>query len=132
VQRAILAGDKVTGVTIMGMERGLDTGPMFATRETPVVRKTAGELTDEIATIGAALMVDVLERLGELEPVPQPEDGRHLRIEDREAGGAARFRAERRAGRASGARVQPGSRRVLRMRRRADQAAGGGDSRSER
>jgi methionyl-tRNA formyltransferase len=75
VQRAILAGDKVTGVTIMGMERGLDTGPMFATRGTPVDRKTAGELTDEIAAIGAALMVDVLERLGELEPVPQPEDG---------------------------------------------------------
>jgi methionyl-tRNA formyltransferase len=75
VQRAILAGDAATGVTIMGMERGLDTGPMFAMRETPVDGKTAGELTGELAAIGAALMVDVLERLGGIEPVPQPEDG---------------------------------------------------------
>jgi methionyl-tRNA formyltransferase len=75
VQRAILAGDAMTGVTIMGMERGLDTGPMFAVRETPVNGKTAGELTDELAGIGAALMVEVLEQLGEIEPVPQPEDG---------------------------------------------------------
>ena len=75
VQRAILAGDEVTGVTIMGMERGLDTGPMFAVRETPVDRKTAGELTDEIARMGADLMVEVLGRLEEIEPVPQPQEG---------------------------------------------------------
>jgi methionyl-tRNA formyltransferase len=59
----------------MGMERGLDTGPMFAVRETEVDGKTAGELTEELAGIGGALMVEVLERLPELEPVPQPEDG---------------------------------------------------------
>jgi len=75
VQRAILAGDRTTGVTIMQMERGLDTGPMYAVRETPADGKTAGALTDELAGIGAALMVEVLERLGALEPVPQPEDG---------------------------------------------------------
>ena len=75
VQRAILAGDAITGVTIMGMERGLDTGPMFAMRETAVDRKTAGELTDEIARMGAALIVEVLARLDEIEPVPQPEEG---------------------------------------------------------
>jgi methionyl-tRNA formyltransferase len=75
VQRAILAGDATTGVTIMGMERGLDTGPMFATRETPVDRKTAGDLTDEIARIGAALMAEVLDRLDEIEAVPQPAEG---------------------------------------------------------
>src|SRR3546814_2009703 len=63
VQRAILAGDEMTGVTIMGMERGLDTGPMFATRETPVDGKPAGGLTEELAGIGAAMMVEVLERL---------------------------------------------------------------------
>jgi methionyl-tRNA formyltransferase len=75
VQRAILAGDQATGVTIMGMERGLDTGPMFAVRETMVDRKTAGELTDELSRMGAALMVEVLERLGDINAVPQPEDG---------------------------------------------------------
>jgi methionyl-tRNA formyltransferase len=75
VQRAILAGDAVTGVTIMGMERGLDTGPMFAVQETPMDRKTAGALTDEIAAMGAGLMVGVLARLDEIEPVPQPGEG---------------------------------------------------------
>ena len=75
VQRAILAGDQTTGVTIMGMERGLDTGPKVAVRETPVDRKTAGELTDELSRMGAALMAEVLERLGIIEAVPQPENG---------------------------------------------------------
>ena len=75
IHRAILAGDETTGVTIMGMERGLDTGPMYAMRETPVDGKTAGELTDELAGIGAARMVEVLERIDALEPLPQPEEG---------------------------------------------------------
>ena len=75
IQRAILAGDERTGVTIMGMERGLDTGPMFAVRETEIGRKNAGELTAELAEMGAALMVEVLERLRELRPTPQPEEG---------------------------------------------------------
>jgi methionyl-tRNA formyltransferase len=75
VQRAILAGDATTGVTIMQMERGLDTGPMLATVETPIARKTAGELTAEIAASGAALMVEVLRDHAAHRPVVQPEDG---------------------------------------------------------
>ncbi|MDB5686193.1 MAG: methionyl-tRNA formyltransferase [Rhizorhabdus sp.] len=75
VQRAILAGDAATGVIIMQMERGLDTGPILATFETPIDRKTAGELTDELATAGAALMVHVLADLATFPPVVQPEDG---------------------------------------------------------
>ena len=75
VQRAILAGDATTGVTIMGMERGLDTGPMFAVRETVIGRKTAGELTVEIAQTGAELIVEVLDRLVGLSPEPQPDAG---------------------------------------------------------
>jgi methionyl-tRNA formyltransferase len=59
----------------MGMERGLDTGPMFAVRDTEIGHKTAGELTEELAGIGGGLMVEVLARLAQLEPVPQPEDG---------------------------------------------------------
>ena len=73
IQRAILAGDEMTGVCIMGMEKGLDTGPVFARRETPVARKTAGELTAELAAIGARLMVEGLDC--KPEPEPQPEDG---------------------------------------------------------
>ncbi|BEU99651.1 methionyl-tRNA formyltransferase [Novosphingobium olei] len=75
VQRAILAGDAATGVTIMQMERGLDTGPMLATVETPVAGKTAGELTTELAEKGAALMVEVLADIGVHPPVVQPEEG---------------------------------------------------------
>lgn len=75
VQRAILAGDAETGVTIMSMERGLDTGPMHLVRRTAAGDKTAGELTSELAQIGAAAMSDVLADLGRYPPVPQPEDG---------------------------------------------------------
>jgi len=65
----------MTGVTIMQMERGLDTGPMLAKAETPVDGKTAGELTDEIAVLGAALMVQVLADLSAFPPVVQPDEG---------------------------------------------------------
>jgi len=75
VQRAILAGDVTTGVTIMQMERGLDTGPMLAAVETPVAGKTAGELTAELAEKGAALMISVLADLSAYPPVVQPEEG---------------------------------------------------------
>jgi len=75
IHRAILAGDAVTGVTIMDMEAGLDTGPMRATAEVPVDRKTAGDLTSELANKGAALMVEVLGDLAAYPPQPQPEEG---------------------------------------------------------
>ncbi len=75
VQRAILAGDVHTGITIMQMERGLDTGPMLATVATPVAGKTAGELTAELATLGADLMVRVLADLASFTPEVQPEAG---------------------------------------------------------
>jgi methionyl-tRNA formyltransferase len=75
IQRAILAGDNATGVTIMDMEAGLDTGPMRARSVTPIEDKTAGELTEELARVGAALMVEVLDDLSLHPPVPQPEDG---------------------------------------------------------
>ncbi|PXW79249.1 methionyl-tRNA formyltransferase [Blastomonas natatoria] len=75
VQRAILADDAVTGVTIMQMEAGLDTGPMLLKGETPVAGKTAGALTEEIAEMGARLMVQVLGDLAAYPPVVQPEDG---------------------------------------------------------
>jgi methionyl-tRNA formyltransferase len=75
IQRAILAGDHVTGVTIMQMERGLDTGPMLATARVPVEDKTSGELHAELAEIGARLMVETLAELDRLKPEPQGELG---------------------------------------------------------
>lgn len=75
IQRAILAGDPTTGVTIMQMEAGLDTGPMLATLRTTIDRKTAGELTAELADRGAQLLVGTLRDLAVHRPVKQPEDG---------------------------------------------------------
>lgn len=75
VQRAILAGDAETGVTIMQMERGLDTGPMLACVRTPIADKTAGELSAELAEIGAQAMLAVLADLPGHPAVPQPDEG---------------------------------------------------------
>jgi methionyl-tRNA formyltransferase len=75
IQRAILAGDPTTGVTIMQMEPGLDTGPMLATLRTVIERKTAGELTGELADRGAQLLIGTLRDLAVHRAVRQPEDG---------------------------------------------------------
>lgn len=75
VQRAILAGDETTGVMIMGMEAGLDTGPVLATAITPVDSKTAGELTEELSHMGAKLIVEVLADRAAHPPVPQSDEG---------------------------------------------------------
>ncbi|GAA4770836.1 methionyl-tRNA formyltransferase [Novosphingobium ginsenosidimutans] len=74
IQRAILAGDAETGVDIMRMEAGLDTGPMLLEGRTPIDRKTAGELTEELAQIGARLIVEVLANLSAYPEQPQPDD----------------------------------------------------------
>ena len=75
VQRAIMAGDEVTGVTIMQMEAGLDTGPMLLNRAVEIEDKNAAQLTEELAKLGAAMMVGVLADLPSFEPIPQPEGG---------------------------------------------------------
>jgi methionyl-tRNA formyltransferase len=74
VQRAIMAGDECTGVTIMQMEAGLDTGPMLLKRAVEIEDKNAAQLTEELAKLGAAMMVEVLADLTSFEPIPQPED----------------------------------------------------------
>ena len=75
IQRAILAGDAATGVCIMQMEAGLDTGPVLLRDETPIDRKTAGTLTDELSAMGGRLMIATLADLAALAPEPQPDDG---------------------------------------------------------
>ncbi|MSU88154.1 methionyl-tRNA formyltransferase [Rhodobacteraceae bacterium 2CG4] len=75
IHRAIMAGDTETGVCIMRMEAGLDTGPVLARRATPIgAEETTGELHDRLARIGAALVAETLAALP-LPEVPQPEDG---------------------------------------------------------
>ena len=75
VQRAIMAGDAETGVTIMQMEAGLDTGPMLVRREMSIGLGNAMQLTESLAKLGAATMVDVLENLRAFPPIAQPDDG---------------------------------------------------------
>jgi methionyl-tRNA formyltransferase len=73
IQRAILAGDEVSGVTIMKLDEGLDTGPMLLERELDIRGKNAGQVTEELAQLGAAALIDWLDH--SLPPVPQPEVG---------------------------------------------------------
>ena len=78
IQRAIMAGDAETGMMVMKMDVGLDTGPVALTAHFPIgPDMTAGELHDELMGVGADLMVEALDRLerGELTLTPQPEEG---------------------------------------------------------
>ena len=75
VQRAILAGDRTTGVMVMQMEAGLDTGPVRATTEIEIGSKTTGELTAELAELGAELMVIVLQDLAAHPAIAQSGEG---------------------------------------------------------
>ncbi len=78
VQRAILAGDAETGVCLMRMEAGLDTGPVYACEHLSLDEEvTAPEVTERLGAMGAALLVEHLDAIlaGDLQPLPQPESG---------------------------------------------------------
>ncbi len=77
INKAIIEGDDETGVTIMQMDEGMDTGPMLRQRSTPIEPKaTANDLHDELAEMGAELLVETLDALeaGDVEPTPQDEE----------------------------------------------------------
>jgi len=75
IQRAILAGDAETGVGIMQMEAGLDTGPVLLEERTPIDSKTSAILSAELAAMGARLMVRVLDDISAFPPRAQHEQG---------------------------------------------------------
>jgi methionyl-tRNA formyltransferase len=79
IARAIEAGDETTGITIMRMDAGLDTGPIVAQRAIPLdPRETAGSLHDKLAALGGIMIVealDTLARTGQLAATPQPAAG---------------------------------------------------------
>ena len=78
IQRAIMAGDRETGVSVMQMEAGLDTGPVLTEARTPIGSEdTAATLHDRLAEIGAPLLVETLPALeaGTITPHPQPVEG---------------------------------------------------------
>ncbi|MEM8725913.1 MAG: methionyl-tRNA formyltransferase [Pseudomonadota bacterium] len=74
IHRAIMAGDDETGVTIMQMEAGLDTGPMLYADKTPIADKTTGDLTQELAQLGADALLYTLADLGKWQTVASPQD----------------------------------------------------------
>jgi len=73
IQRAILAGDEISGVTLMQMDEGLDTGPMLARQTLDIRGKTAGQVTEEMAIRGAGLLLEWLDH--RTPPEPQPISG---------------------------------------------------------
>ncbi|WP_135450762.1 MULTISPECIES: methionyl-tRNA formyltransferase [Tabrizicola] len=76
IQRAIMAGDVETGVCIMRMDAGLDTGPVLLREAVAIgAEDTAADLHDRLSALGARLIVEALARLPELRPEPQPEQG---------------------------------------------------------
>ena len=76
IHRAIMAGDVKTGVCIMQMEAGLDTGPVLLRDATPIrTTETTIELHDRLSAMGAELIVEALRHLPDLQPEPQPEEG---------------------------------------------------------
>ena len=75
IERAVMAGDLETGVTIMHMEKGLDTGPVYASESLVIADyDNVGALENQLAETGAHLLIDVLKRLPQ-NPTPQPADG---------------------------------------------------------
>ena len=76
IHRAIMAGDAETGICIMQMEAGLDTGPVLMRQATPIgADETTGELHDRLSAMGAALITEALSRLDDLDVEAQPEQG---------------------------------------------------------
>ena len=76
IHRAIMAGDPETGICIMQMEAGLDTGPVLLRVRTPIgAEETTAGLHDRLSAMGAAAIVEALARLDDLVPEPQAEDG---------------------------------------------------------
>ena len=70
IQRAILAGDEISGVTLMQMDEGLDTGPMLSRQTLDIRGKNAGEVTEELANLGARALIEWLESPTPAEPQP--------------------------------------------------------------
>ena len=76
IHRAIMAGDAETGVCIMQMEAGLDTGPVLMRKAVPIeAEETTGALHDKLSVLGADLIVEALDALNDLDPVAQPDEG---------------------------------------------------------
>ncbi len=76
IHRAVMSGDNETGISIMAMDAGLDTGPVLLREAMPIKPEdTTGRLHDRLAQLGARLVVEALDRIDDLEPEAQAKDG---------------------------------------------------------
>ena len=122
IERAILAGDAETGISIFRMEEGLDTGPVYAMRPLPIdPTTTAPELHERLAALAAEMIPGVVAGIaaGTLPATPQPEDGVDLRPQARARRRPARLHRARRPDRAAPPRAEPRPRLLVRGARRA-------------
>jgi methionyl-tRNA formyltransferase len=133
VERALLAGDTETGVCLMQLEAGLDTGPVYATERVAIGdNETAGELRARLVEVGTRLLVEELPSIGTTDPVPQagePTYADKLSVEEFELdpdGSAADLARIVRAGNPRpGAWMRVGGRRVKVWRARSESAPAG-------
>ena len=135
IERAILAGDDETGVTIMQVDAGLDTGPILLAGRVPIGSETtAAALHDALADLGAGLMLRALAGLaaGTLRSTPQPRGRRDLRQEARARRRSSRLVQAGRRTAAGGARAEPSTGCLVRAGGRADQGVGRGGGRLPR
>ena len=109
IQRAILAGDATTGISLMRMDAGLDTGPILRRQALPIgAQTTGGELHDALASLGAGMLAPAIEDLaaGRIAAAAATRHRRDLRREDRQGRGGHRLDGGRGRDRAPGARLQ--------------------------
>ena len=119
IQRALLAGDRETGVTVIQMEPSLDTGPILAMERVPIsAASTAASLHDALAGLAAGMVGPAIDDLasGRATPRPAAGRGRHLRAQDRQVRGASGLDAARRRSGAAAARAEPVARLLDRRR----------------
>ncbi len=95
IQRAVLDGEEETGVTLMHMDAGLDTGDMYAKASTKIGRKTSARLFDELSRIGAKLLVDSLQGIadGSIKAVPQEGESSYAKCCIKRKGASTGLRA---------------------------------------
>ena len=122
IQRALLAGDRETGVTVIQMEPSLDTGPILAMERVPITAaSTAASLHDALAGLAAGMVGPAIDDLasGRATPRPQPEEGVTYAPKIDKVGGASGLDASGRPSGAAAARAQPVARLLDRGRGRA-------------
>jgi methionyl-tRNA formyltransferase len=130
IQRAILAGDAETGVTIMQLDAGLDTGPMLLERRRPIgSHDTAGDLHESLSELGATALIEAIDGLAKGTPGGARSRSRCATLQNRQSGATSTGR-RRRPARPADTRFQSLTDRRDAVRRRKPARAAGADCRA--